>query len=537
MDRACFHKFKANGSGKENSTNCLAFLSSHPTSRRQAVTVVSTPTEELGKDGTSKIEAVRNRDAWIAWHDVGRRPWVGPSFIDTVIPILGKGGYTIPFFPLTRGAFTRPLCLGNDGPSGEKLLQQCPVKASQKCYFVRGRKRTWEQEKLDHAADSTGMVEGHGVHRVAARHRKSMVGKLVDATSPNGRVDASKIHGSRVIGVEAIGKNLFYTFQNDAGRRTVMHIHFGMAGRFTIGKSPGREPKSTTRIQLVTREEAPLVAQLTAMTCVLGGEDLYKEKRELLGPDPLREDADKERFWSFIQRRPKRSIGYLLMDQAAIAGIGNIYRSEILFCAGIHPDKKAADITRAEFESLWNHSVELLQRGFQSGYIITINPDEADGPLAALKGGEKRYVYNRETCKRCHKQVLSWSISNRKVYACESCQQLDGKGQFPAEIAGRENDSHNTAEWLLGEEKATAGLSKGRARSREKHQKFEPNSAIAKDRTHPTARTGPLRRVKGMEADSVQQKPLKRGGRLGFRERKVKQNGAARKVQHVISAK
>lgn len=103
VDRACVCKFKANGSGEDNTTQCLAFLSSHPTGRRQKVIVVSTPTEELGTDGTSKIEAVRNRDAWIAWHDVGRRPWVGLSFMNTVIPTIGKGGYTVPFFPQKGG--------------------------------------------------------------------------------------------------------------------------------------------------------------------------------------------------------------------------------------------------------------------------------------------------------------------------------------------------------------------------------------------------------------------------------------------------
>lgn len=132
VDRACFSKFKANGSGEENTTHCLAFLSSHPTGRCRTVIVVSTPTEELGTDGTSKIEAVRNRDAWIAWHDVGRRPWVGPSFMNTVIPIHGKGGYTIPFFPLTRGAFTCRSDLGDDGPNGETLSECCMVKVSQK---------------------------------------------------------------------------------------------------------------------------------------------------------------------------------------------------------------------------------------------------------------------------------------------------------------------------------------------------------------------------------------------------------------------
>ncbi len=58
--------------------------------------------------------------------------------------------------------------------------------------------------------------------------------------------------------------------------------------------------------------------------------DLYEEKLAKLGPDPLREDADRERLWEVMQKS-KKSIGQLLMDQSAVAGIGNIYRAEILF--------------------------------------------------------------------------------------------------------------------------------------------------------------------------------------------------------------
>ena len=58
--------------------------------------------------------------------------------------------------------------------------------------------------------------------------------------------------------------------------------------------------------------------------------DLYDEKRGKLGPDPLREDADKELLWERMQKS-KAPVGRLLMDQDAVAGIGNIYRAEILY--------------------------------------------------------------------------------------------------------------------------------------------------------------------------------------------------------------
>ena len=67
----------------------------------------------------------------------------------------------------------------------------------------------------------------------------------------------------------------------------------------------------------------------TNQACAAGA-DLYNEKRSKLGPDPLREDADKELLWERMQKS-KAPVGRLLMDQDAVAGIGNIYRAEILY--------------------------------------------------------------------------------------------------------------------------------------------------------------------------------------------------------------
>lgn len=146
-----------------------------------------------------------------------------------------------------------------------------------------------------------------------------------------------------------------------------------------------------------------------------------QSKYAALGPDPLREDADKERLWAKMQatakpigqvRAPRvdgvavgrergrggscvmgpttASCGLsgvtqshphpprqVLMDQSCVAGIGNIYRAEILFKSGVHPEQPARTLPRAVFELIWTHSVLLLQRGFLTGSILTVDPEEA----------------------------------------------------------------------------------------------------------------------------------------------------------------
>lgn len=64
------------------------------------------------------------------------------------------------------------------------------------------------------------------------------------------------------------------------------------------------------------------------------------------------------------------------MDQSMVAGIGNIYRAEILYKAGVHPEQPAASVGREQFDDIWRHSVSLLQRGFVTGAQVAVLPNE-----------------------------------------------------------------------------------------------------------------------------------------------------------------
>lgn len=264
------------------------------------------------------------------------------------------------------------------------------------------------------------MVEGHGCHRVAHAHRKLLLNKRFVATSPNKRFTegAEAVQNQPLTRIEVHGKNLFYFF-GDAANPRVVHIHFGMSGAFKTMTLPGPEATETTRLTLVNQEHG-IIAHLSAMTVILGDLDYYKEKSGKLGPDPLRQDADGERLWEKM-RKSKKPIGGILMDQTCIAGIGNIYRAEILFKAGVHPEQPAWSVSREGFEALWRHSVLLLQRGFKTGSILTVDEDEAK---KLGKPWTRRYVYNHNSCGRCGSTISTWDMQTRTVYACEVCQPL-----------------------------------------------------------------------------------------------------------------
>ncbi len=272
------------------------------------------------------------------------------------------------------------------------------------------------------------MVEGHSVHRVASMHRKRLVGKAFTAWSPNGRFTegANAINGKVFSRIEAVGKNLFAFFDGDESGNNgkgvepiVMHVHFGMAGNWAVYMNEtAPEPTKTNRLRL---EYPGIVADLSAMTVQHGGIELYNEKRSKLGEDPLRKDADPERLWSRVQKSSK-SIGALIMDQSYFTGPGNIYRAEICFKAGIHPNRLGNTLLREEFDKVWYHTKDLLERGYSTGSILTVDPEEA---IALGKPRMRRYIYNTANCPRCSLSIKSWQIASRTCYACPKCQPLN----------------------------------------------------------------------------------------------------------------
>uniref|UniRef100_A0A7S3NL00 DNA-(apurinic or apyrimidinic site) lyase n=1 Tax=Aureoumbra lagunensis TaxID=44058 RepID=A0A7S3NL00_9STRA len=263
------------------------------------------------------------------------------------------------------------------------------------------------------------MVEGHSVHRVVHQVRQRLVGKVVKAQSPNKRFTegASRINNQKFTSIEAHGKNIFAIFGQDA-EETIVHVHFGMSGNWAIFDPVNEEEpetRATTRLRLVTDDA---ITHLSAMTVAHGDRDFYEKKRKALGQDPLRSDASPDILWSKVKSSAK-SIGALIMDQSFFAGPGNIYRCEILFCCGIHPNRAGHDLTREEFDQIWAESVKQLRRGYETGSIITVDRDEA---IQFGQPNLRRWIYNTAKCPKCSTSIVKWDIATRTCYACPSCQ-------------------------------------------------------------------------------------------------------------------
>ena len=143
-----------------------------------------------------------------------------------------------------------------------------------------------------------------------------------------------------------------------------------------------------------------------------------------LGPDPL---VPRIRITEFARRidGSTRPVGAVLLDQSIVAGIGNVFRSEILYLCRIDPRRKADALSDTDVECIWQTARRELRRGVDNGRIITVNPrDVGAAKRSQLPERLQRYVYKREhrPCLRCRTPIRMGEIAARKAWWCPSCQ-------------------------------------------------------------------------------------------------------------------
>jgi endonuclease-8 len=325
------------------------------------------------------------------------------------------------------------------------------------------------------------MPEGHSVHRIARQFERNFVGHRIAVSSPQGRFaeGAAVLNGTELTEVWAVGKQMFMGFAGDHWLR----IHLGIYGAWdfsgdiqadaTIASANGRMGQTNqrgtvfdtegensltsigaprkTRVRMAEAEKEsaldlatsfppePIgqvrVRLLTDTVCAdLRGptacEVLTQEQVDAvlnrLGPDPQRDSSDEagQRFVDTI-RKKNTAIGLLLMDQSVVAGIGNVYRAEILFRAGIDPYRPGKLITEDEAWALWRDWVYLLEIGVNTGQMMTIDGLEGEAWRKAMANrADRHWVYKREgmPCLKCGTNIRLDEMANRKLYWCPSCQ-------------------------------------------------------------------------------------------------------------------
>jgi formamidopyrimidine-DNA glycosylase len=125
-------------------------------------------------------------------------------------------------------------------------------------------------------------------------------------------------------------------------------------------------------------------------------------------------------------RATRRPVGLVLMDQAVVSGIGNVYRAEILFRHRLNPYQPASSVSEELAATLWRDWARLLADGVKTGVMLTREDLDAKGRAQALRSAQHRYwVYKREgqPCRVCGGAVAMDLMAARKLYYCPSCQE------------------------------------------------------------------------------------------------------------------
>lgn len=264
------------------------------------------------------------------------------------------------------------------------------------------------------------MPEGDTLFRTAAGLRPHLVGRDVTAARTQGPGPVPQVHrlvGRRIDAVEAHGKNLLIRFDGGLELRTHLRMH-GSWHRYRPGER-WRRPAARARLVL----EVPGSVAVCFDAPVV---ELFEERTEhlhpalsRLGPDLLAEPFDADEAMRRL-RAPERAdleIAVALLDQRALAGIGNVYKSEILFLGGVSPFVRVRDLDDATLDRLVVIARELMRRNLGPGMRRT---------TAALSPGLV-WVYRRSgrPCRKCGRTIerkVQGELA-RSTYFCPTCQR------------------------------------------------------------------------------------------------------------------
>lgn len=249
----------------------------------------------------------------------------------------------------------------------------------------------------------------------------------MDATiaSANGRMGQTNQRGtdadviSRV--VDSAGENSITSI----GAPRLARMRMSEQSRVTEGsESFPPEPVGAVRLRLLTPTVCADLRGPTACEVLSDAEVAAVIAR--LGPDPQHDSSDsaRDRFVTAIRKR-NVPIGQLLMDQSVVAGIGNVYRAEMLFRASIDPYRPGTAITLDEAQALWTDWVKLLAIGIDTGQMMTMDDlTPAAWKAAMAHRDDRHWVYKREglPCRVCGTNISLAEMQNRKLYWCPACQ-------------------------------------------------------------------------------------------------------------------
>jgi endonuclease-8 len=267
------------------------------------------------------------------------------------------------------------------------------------------------------------MPEGDTLHRVAKTLQAALAGKEVtrfETVLPAlARVDdQTPLRGRTIARVHAIGKHLLIEFSGGLTLRT----HLRMNGSWHIYRTGERwmRPRSDMRLAIATADFVAVGFNIPVAELLDAREKVRSEDLRRLGPDLLADAFDAAAARERVRAYGDREIANVLLNQRVVAGIGNVYKCELLFIRRIDPFRHVGDLADGEIESLLTTARKLLRHNVER---------ESGGreTRTSVRGDDRLYVYGRagKPCRRCGTaiQMRKQGPDARVTFWCGKCQK------------------------------------------------------------------------------------------------------------------
>ncbi len=258
--------------------------------------------------------------------------------------------------------------------------------------------------------------EGDTLYQAATRLQEALAGQEVLALEGSHRAvqaDRRRITGKRIEAVESRGKHLLVHFDNGWTLRT----HLGMPGAWRVYGPDEPWRKSPGKARVVIRTPSAVAVCFSAPTVQLGPRAMVEERVAHLGPDLIGDDFDAAAALARARAAGSPSIADLVLDQKVMAGVGNVFKNELLFLERLHPLTDPATLDDAALEAVIARARKLLLANRAPGRRLT---------TGERRPGHERWVHGRDgrPCRRCGTDIREAVLGEfpRVTYWCPGCQ-------------------------------------------------------------------------------------------------------------------
>ena len=254
-----------------------------------------------------------------------------------------------------------------------------------------------------------------------------------------------EIKGKEIKKIWRRAKNIIFDLSNNCS----LLVHQKMTGHLLIGcwvldngfwkptgKGPLNDPYNRFLHLIFFLDDGKMLAlsdarKFAKVELWKTNELLDSKEFKSLGPEPLEKDFTFEKFKKAILfkngktlRQAQGKVKKVLMDQNVIAGIGNIYSSEILWRARIHPEKNVAKLSLKELKSVYDATKKVLELGVKLGGESFSDYRKPDGSKGDFDTERKTYKREGQKCSRCGTKIKRIKVGQRSAFFCPNCQKL-----------------------------------------------------------------------------------------------------------------